>query len=327
MIRQKQYNIFLILVLLFGVSAQQLKAQVTVSVKMDTVRLLIGDQTKLRMEAVFPASALVGFPIFADTIIKNLEIVNIANPDTVKENGNLKVTQEYTVTSFDAGTYEVPPMNFTVGFPKSGRLDTLLSVPVYFIVMTMPLDTITRNAIADIKKPIEAPLTMAEVWPYVGYGLAVLVILFLAYFLYMKFARKKPIFEKREIPKEPAHIIALRSLDALNEEKVWQRGELKEYYSRLTEVVRRYIEDRFQIPAMESTSDDIIDAFRSGGLLTNELKNDLFDTLVRADFVKFAKATTLADENEESMKFAYNFVLKTKPVEILREEDEIEKGD
>lgn len=327
MTRQKHYIIFFISVLVLWASAHSLKAQIAVTVKMDTVRLLIGDQTKLRMEAVFPESASVGFPVFADTIIKNLEIVNISNPDTVKENANLKVTQEYTVTSFDAGTYEIPSMNFTVGFPQSGRIDTLHSVPVYFIVITMPIDTTNADAITDIKKPIEAPLTMAEVWPYVGYGLAALVVVFLTYILFMKFARKKPIFVKREIPKEPAHVIALRSLDALNDEKVWQRGELKEYYSRLTEVVRRYIEDRFQIPAMESTSDDIIDAFRVGGLLSNELKNDLFDTLVRADFVKFAKATTLADENEESMKFAYNFVLKTKPVEILREEDEIEKGD
>ena len=74
---------------------------------------------------------------------------------------------------------------------------------------------------------------------------------------------------------------------------------------------------------MESTTDEIIDACRKSDELSNELKNDLFDTLTLADFVKFAKAITVATENETSLKFAYNFVLKTKPVEVLRDEDEL----
>lgn len=300
-----------------------MQAQVMVSAKLDTSMMLIGDQTKFRMEATFPDSVLVGFPIFADTIIDKLEILNITNIDTQKVDDGLKLVQEYLVTSFDSGWYQIPPLNFTITYPKSGRVDTLQSVPTFFGVMTMPLDTANANAIADIKKPMEAPITIQEILPIAGIGLGVVIFLFVAYLLYMKLARKKPIFVKKEKPKEPAHVIALRDLDLLQEQKLWQQGEAKAYYSRLTEIIRTYIEDRFSIPAMESTTDEIIDACHKSDELSNELKNDLFDTLTLADFVKFAKAITVATENETSLKFAYNFVLKTKPAEVLRDEDEL----
>jgi len=299
--------------------------QVLVNVKIDTNIMLIGDQTNVTFEATFPESAMLSLPVFSDTIIDKLEILNISDIDTVKENGNIKIKQTYLVTNFDSGWYVIPPLNFTIGFPNMNRVDTIQSIPVYFGVMTMPIDTANANAITDIKALKNAPITFQEVLPFAGLGFGVLILAFLIYLLYLKLTHKEPLFIKHEKPKVPAHIIAFSELDKLKEDKLWQKGQVKEYYSRLTDIVRIYIEERYGILAMESTTDEIIDGFRISGTLDKELKDGLFDTLVRADFVKFAKANPLADENDESLKFAYKFITKTKPVEVLREEDEAKK--
>jgi len=302
-------------------------AQVSIDIKMDTNMLMIGDQTNVIFEASFPDSVMVSLPVFSDTIIDKLEILDITDIDTVIENQFIKISQKYLVTIFDSGWYEIPSLDFTIGYLDTNKFDTLQSNPLYFGVMTMPLDTANAESITDIKAPIGAPITFKEVLPFVGIGFGVLLLALLIYILYLKFAKKEKIFVKKEKPKEPAHLIAFRNLDTLKDEKLWQKGHTKQYYSRLTEVIRTYIEDRFGILAMESTTDEIIDAFRLSKDIDKELKDGLFDTLVRADFVKFAKAEALADENEQSLKFAYKFVSSTKVVEELRENDEKNKSE
>lgn len=303
-------------------------SQVTVDVKMDTNMLLIGDQTKFTLEANYPDSVFVRFPVFSDTIIDKLEIVDIAVPDTLHENNFFTVKHAYTVTSFDSGWYTIPPQPFTIGFPASDKVDTLHSLETYFGVITMPLDTANPNAIADIKAPVSAPVTFKEILPFAGGFIGLLLLAFVVYYLYKRLAKKEPVFVKKEKPKEPAHVIALRDLEQLTHEKLWQKGEVKQYYSELTEIVRRYIEDRFNKAALEQTTDEIIDEMRTVNEVDKVLKDGLFDLLVRADLVKFAKGQAVADENEQSLQFAYNFVNKTKPVVQLRDENsEPGKGD
>jgi len=321
-IELKAFRLLITLICFISLS-QTSFSQVTVSVKMDTSMLLIGDQTYLVLEASFPDDMLVNMPIFADTIIDKLEILSVSNIDTIRENQLTRISQKYHVTSFDSGWYVIPPQNFIISLPKINRIDTVQSKPIYFGVMTMPVDTANANAITDIKAPIDAPITFKEILPFIGIGFGVLLVAFALYWLYLKWAKKEPLFVKKEVPKEPAHLTAYRGLDDIKNEKLWQKGQTKEYHSRLTEVVRVYIEDRYGILAMESTSDEIMEAFRISGNLDKELKDGLFDMLMLADFVKFAKAEPLANENEQSLTFAYQFVDKTKPVEILREEDEV----
>ncbi len=302
----------LVMLLMLAVAGKNAIAQVTLNVKMDTNMLLIGDQTKFSMQASFPKDVDVVFPVFSDTIIDKLEIISIAKPDTVVVDEIIKLTHAYTVTSFDSGWYEIPPLDFGIKWADSDLLDTIKSNPVYFGVITMPIDTANSDAITDIKAPLGAPITFKEIAPFAGVGLGVLLLAFLAYYLYMRFGKKEPIFVRKEKPKEPAHLIAFRNLDALRTEKLWQGGRNKAYYSGLTDVVRTYIEDRYSVPAMEQTTDEIRLALKNMSALEQGLKSELFEVLSRADFVKFAKATTMPDENEKSMEFAYRFVEKTK---------------
>ena len=115
-------------------------------------------------------------------------------------------------------------------------------------------------------------------------------------------------------PLEPAHVIAFRELDRLKEEKIWNRGMVKEYYTRLTEITRKYIERQFDIPAMESTTEEILDAFKRANLDDNLLNEMLKELLELADLVKFAKEDPLPVDNQTNLNNAYIFVQKTYPL-------------
>jgi len=310
----------IILFLLFGLSSvMQANAQVKISASIDTVMLLIGDQTTLRLSATYPEGMAVQMPILTDTIIRQLEVIEASTFDTTAVNGQVTINQAYVVTSFDSGYYQIPQFPLAITMPD-GSFDTIYSNNLYFGVMTMPIDTTQPNAIADIRALEEAPVTFKEVLPWLLYSLLGILIVALVYLLVRKLGGKESIFMVKEAPKEPAHVIALRDLDTLKEQKLWQRGLTKEYYSSLVDILRVYLDNRFNIQAMESTSEEILRAVGPCSEITREQKDELKQLLYRADFVKFAKASALADENEDSYCFVEGFVVSTKLVEQLHED-------
>jgi hypothetical protein len=169
----------------------------------------------------------------------------------------------------------------------------------------------STDQIFDIKLPYGAPITFREILPYLLAGTALLI---LAYFLIYSLRRKKrdePIIRKIR-PSEPAHIIALRDLDKLKSEKIWQQDKIKLYYTRLTEILRVYIENRYGILAMEQTSNETLQSLLESGFNDNNLFEKLKEILLLADLAKFAKAKPLASENETAMLSSYIFVNETK---------------
>jgi hypothetical protein len=112
----------------------------------------------------------------------------------------------------------------------------------------------------------------------------------------------------------PPHVWALKELDKLQNDKLWQTGEVKNYYSRLTDIARTYIELRYKIPAMEKTTDELMSSMHKG-IMKQSLKKELNDVLTLSDFVKFAKAQPDFIENENSLKIVKDFIDKTKLIE------------
>lgn len=318
-------RIFTVVAVSFLLLAGIANGQVNVTATMDTSMMLIGDQTNLRLEASFPQGYSVAMPVFADTVIRKLEVIEAGTVDTAFADGILRLNQKYIVTCFDSGWYTVPQLPFVIAQPD-GFTDTIYSAPIYFGVMTMPLDTANANAITDIKPMQDAPFIVKELVPYLKIALLVILALAaVAFIIYVLVRRKRnePVFSRPK-PQEPAHVVALRELDLLKEQKLWQRGLVKEYYTSLTEIVRIYLFGRFGLQAMESTTAEILQLTKPVAEIDKDLRNGLQELLERADFVKFAKAQTEANENEASFEFVEHFVLATKPVEQLRDEDDDE---
>lgn len=319
-------QIKILLVLFVAMLAGNLKAQqIKATASLDSANILLGDQVKLFLEIDHPKNVEVSFPQLPDTIAGFIEVIRKTSVDTFEGDNSdrIKQIQAYTITSFDSGTYRIPPYWF--GINADGNIDSVPSNGVTLNVFSMQIDT-TKGP-TDIKMPYGAPLTLKEVTPYI---LGVILIGAIIFFLLYSIKRKKknqPLFVRPQKPKEPAHIVALRELDRIKEEKVWQKGKTKLYYSDLTDTLRTYIEDRFEIRAMEQVTDEILDSFRhQKGLLTDKTFSNLTQILQLADLVKFAKYQPLPDDDNLALVNAYFFVNETKKAEPKKSNVE-EKGE
>lgn len=293
-----------------SVNAQRIKA----TASLDSANILIGDQVKLFLEIDHPKDVNVQFPAVPDTINDLIEVISRSGVDTFEldDENLMKQIQAYTITSFDSGSYRIPPYWFKIDL--NGTIDSIPSNGVTLNVYTMQVDT-TKGP-TDIKMPYGAPLTLKEVTPYIlGAILIGAIVFFLLYSIKRK-KNNKPIFARPAKPKEPAHIVALRELDRIKSEKVWQKGKTKQYYSELTDTLREYIEDRFGIRALEQTTDETIASFRvQKGLINEKHFSNLTQLLQLADLVKFAKYQPLPDDDNLSLVNAYFFVNDTKKEE------------
>ena len=303
--------------LLFGfgnANAQQIKA----TARLDSTNILLGDQVKLFLEIDHPKNVRVEFPAVPDSIVNNhIEVLQRSGIDTFDTDNDeyQKQIQSYLITSFDSGSYRIPPYWFRINM--NGRIDSIPSNGVTLNVHTMAIDT-TRGPV-DIKMPYAAPLTLKEVTPYILGIILIGAILFFILYSIKRKKKNKPIFAKPKKPKEPAHIIALRELDRIKNEKIWQKGKIKEYYSEVTETLREYIEDRFEIRAMEQTSDETLESFRHRRDLLKEKSFEKLSSILKlADLVKFAKYKPLPDDDNMTLVNAYFFVNETKKEEMKK---------
>ncbi len=310
-------------VFISGISnAQQIKA----TASLDSANILIGDQVKLFLEIDHPKNIKVEFPEVPDTIQNLIEVLDRSAIDTFEMDDEtlMKQIQSLTITSFDTGSYRIPPYWFT--FEMNGLVDSIPSNGVTLNVFTMQIDT-TRGP-TDIKMPYDAPLTLKEVIPYILGVILIGAIVFLVLYSIKRKKKNQPIFSRPEKPKEPAHIIALRELDRIKNEKLWQKDKAKQYYSEVTETLREYIEDRFEIPAMEQTTEEILSSFRYRKELLGEKSfTNLSQILTLADLVKFAKYKPLPDDDNLTLVNSYFFVNDTKKEEPKKSEKQEDKDD
>jgi hypothetical protein len=202
----------------------------------DTNKLLIGDQTYFRITVENKPGVTVEWPLISDSLIKGIEIVKRFLPDTIRKQSNsIRIQQKFLITSFDSGQYNLPAIKIAISTGQ--KHDSISTNPVSLWVSTLPVDT--AKAIFDIKKPYGAKLSFAEILPYIELGLGLVLLVLLIFYIVRRVKKQKPLLPTRIIV-EPAHIIALRNLDLLKEEKLWQQGHVKQYYTKLTDIIRIY---------------------------------------------------------------------------------------
>jgi hypothetical protein len=297
----------------------QVKGQdVKVTAGFDSSRIYIGDQIHFTVTVELPSDLLVALPILKDTLCRNIEILSSSAMDSSLIGDNrVRITCKYLITSFDSGFYQVPPV-FAEIKNENGikRFYSEYSPLKVMRMMIAPADT-TAN-IYDIIEPYRAPVTIGEVLPWI---LLVVIAAAVAWFL-TKLLRK--LIKKRTgkvpvINLDPAHIIAFRDLEKLKEEKLWQKGEIKQYYSRLTEIIRQYLENRFGVFSLELTTSETLDALIRTGFKKDNSYTKLKSVLTGADLVKFAKYKPEPSENELHFEDSWEFILTTKKQDEITE--------
>ena len=305
--------------------------QVNVNASLDSLQLLIGEQAKLKLEISMDANQRLQLPVFQDTIIKGVEVVDVAKPDTqfLNDKKRMLISQEYTITSFDSALYYLPPLEVLVnGKPY---LSKALALKVYSI----PVDTLHPDKFFGPKPIHEISITWEDIANIVYSSIALLALIGLGIYLYRRYKDNKPIIRKIKIePKLPPHQLALKEIDRIKADKNLRNTNPKEYYTELTDVLRNYMEERFGFNAMEMTSNEIIDKLVENN--DKESVKDLMELFQTADLVKFAKHSPLMNENDMNLVNAVDFINKTKvdvdpnvkpePTEITIEEKRSKQG-
>lgn len=288
---------------------QAIAQQVQVEASLDSNLLLIGQQTTLNITVTKPNSLGIRFPFFVDTLTRNVEILEVADVDSVVIDENTsRLSQQLTITSFDSGFHYIRPLPIVAA--NNGLIDTFYTEGLGLEIVLVPVDT--TQAIKAIKGIEEVPLTFRELLPYLLIGLLVLLLgLGILFYLRRRGQAEKPIFTPSK-PKEPAHVIALRALNELEREEYWQKGQIKPFYSGLTDILKAYIEQRYNFPAVEQTTDEVLDTFSNSGMQTQIPYEQLQQLLFLSDLVKFAKAKPSIEEHKRSFDQVVQFVNETK---------------
>lgn len=297
------------LFLLFGFSVFSQKPMVQVQAETSSIR--IGEQFNLRISVNETKNVIL--PKLA---LKGLEVIDSAKIDTLEN----KLIQKYIITGFDSGSFYIPQQQVFV------KNQAYLTDSLLINVATVAIDTtkIKKYPIKTIKKE---PYVFDDFKLYIYLLIAAIVII--GFWIYWFVIRKRKTEEDEPTYKAlPPYEEAIYKLNELDEKLLWQNNKVKEYYSELTDIIRGYIERELKVPALEKTSDEIIDMlkdFNDADTITpnKETIVKLKELLREADLVKFAKSKPLASEIEEDRKDAEEIVHHLKPKPISKN-DELE---
>lgn len=285
--------------------------QPTVETSVDSTEYQIGDYIYYDVTITHNAATKIFFPAIADSI-KPFEIVKTAEPVIEKTGNNIRANYMFTIAGYDSGDMTIP--SFLI--PYKANDDTAYQfVSTDSITVTVhSLPAVLEKDIEDIKEPLLLPMDWRELLIYIVIGLIVLAV---AYYFYRRWKKRKTeIPKEKPKPVKPAFQIALERLDELEKKELWQKGEIKQYHTEITEVIRAYFEERFRFNALEMTTNEILQTLHrlKGGKAVLEAAKEF---LYNADMVKFAKFEPLASVNEEMMRQAREIVTSTKRSEPM----------
>jgi len=314
----KRFTFFIVIFWLFSfANAQEYSAKA----KLDSAHILIGDHLNVHLEVTAPKGKSVLIPQLNEKITEEMQAsfdwISNSKFDTIINEEHYILKQTITITAFDSGNYV---------FPAIPVLDIDSQIvaqtnPLFFEVSTVAVDT--TAAIKDIKGISKIQFSFHEFWMYVKeyalfivVGLLVIGLIVYGAWRYIKKKRaQKPLPAVKPKPKIKPHITALKELEKLRQKKLWEQGKTKEYYSELIDIVRIYMDDQWDIGAMEMVTSEIMDALKNTEI-HEEVRKRLHQACTIADLVKFAKYTPFPTDHDMAFKDCREFVERTAEVGV-----------
>lgn len=300
---------YIILICLSGLALIDAQAQVSVQAKIDSISILIGQQAHMTVDVTAPKGARVQWQTWKGPrayLVPGVEILDISKSDTVDaDGGKMTVSKVFTLTSFDEHLYPLPGINVKVN-GKNYKANSLA-----LKVVTVDVDTLHPNQFFPPKDVQNNPFQWSE-WSTV-FWLALLMLLLcgVGVYLYIRLKQNKPVITRTLIVKKILpHQKALNAIDKIKAEHLQTSEDQKTYYTKLTDAIRQYIYERFGFNAMEMTSSEIISHLQETG--DQKMMDELRELFQTADLVKFAKYSTLINENDMNLVNAVNFIDQTK---------------
>ena len=289
-----------------------LVAQVSVTAQLKTQDMLIGDQVRLTVRISLPAGTTFKSVKIKEALkqVPKVELVEAGSLLTVAQEPQQILEQQFVLTSFEAGSYEIPPITIDFeegGLTKSASASAALPLKVGSIPVNSERDTL--RAIKNINRE------EIQVSDFLFPALIILALLtllgFSIYYLLRRKQKQQPVVVLPPPPPPPAHETALQKLLELEQSDLLDKGEVNAFQTQLTYILREYLEGRYGIHALESTTDDILESLRSIGV-PDDWRAQLRQMLQTADLVKFAKAQPPLSFHVEALYSVKTFVEQTK---------------
>lgn len=297
-------------------SALSASAQVSVEAVIDSIQIFVGQQAHVTLTATAKENAKVEFPQFKSTeyITPGVEVLDRKELEQQpQDNGFVSRSMVYTMTSFDDTLYYLPPMTVKIdGKPYKSKSLALK-------VLTFEVDTLHADQFFGPKDVQDNPFQWSD-WS-LPFWLSVLMLILLAvtYYLYLRLRDNKPIISHIRIVKRLLpHQKAMKEIEQIKADKMVNSENSKEYYTKLTDTLRKYIEERYGFNAMEMTSSEIIERLTASQ--DQKSLDELRQLFTTADLVKFAKYSTLINENDANLVNAIEFINQTKLENVPVEE-------
>ena len=274
-------------------------AQASVEVKIDPIEMMIGKQAQVTMTVQAAEGAKIEMPVFQprQQIVAGVEVINVEHPT-----GHSLLL---TLTSFDGNLYYLPPFKVKV----NGK--TVESKSLALKVVEVEVDTTRLDKFFGPKDVQDNPFQWSDWSLSFWLSILMLVLLALAYYLYLRLRDNKPIIARIKIVKRLLpHQKAMKEIDQIKADKMVSSENQKEYYTKLTDTLRKYIEERYGFSAMEMTSTEIIERLMADD--DQQGLSELRQLFMTADLVKFAKYSTMINENDANLVNAIDFINQTK---------------
>ncbi len=311
-----------IFLLILGISCVlNSNAQIKVDAYLDTLQILIGDQVLVHYNIYMPEDAQIKNVAYQG-VYDSLEYVDLLNIYSLKnitsqQTGAKYFKQSLQISSYDSGTYVIPGVEFDI------QLDNqLYKATSNSVVLDVHPVNLSENLL-----PIKDILDEKRNWrDYLKFA-AIPLVAILAFFLFLFIrSRIKNMKSKEEAipeviqPQLPAHEIAKQKLDDLLKQELWQNNQVKEYYAQVSLICREYIENRFEVNAVEDVTFEIIPNLKKHPEMDKYNLETLRNILTDADMVKFAKVKPNEEKHQQIIEDAYRFVKNTKKIEIIKED-------
>ena len=303
---------FLMIGLMLGLWSVASAQGVEVSAKVQDDHVSVGKPFSLELMMKVPYGYYVEWNEFAtDTLSEQIDILKRSDMQrTADADSNIIVQQQLTLMTFDTGYVQIPPVGLTYAKSVEDQLRMkAFTDPIQLYSSTITVDT--TQAFRPLMQPIEKPVSMKEVFPWI---LGVLLLALIGLIVWFFWKHRKPRVDENgepiKGPVTPPYDKAIGDLESLKQQKLWQVGKVKEYYSGLSDIAREYIEGQFKVNAVEMTTDDILREVQ-GLNFDHEIYGKLKDTMELSDLVKFAKYTASSLENDNAMSDMTDFVNKS----------------
>ena len=306
----------LIISIILTASVLAASAQVSVEAVIDSIQIFVGQQAHVTLTATAKENAKVEFPQFKPTeyITPGVEVLDRQELELQpQDNGFVSRSMVYTMTSFDDTLYYLPPMTVKIdGKPYKSKSLALK-------VLTIEVDTLHADQFFGPKDVQDNPFLWSDWSLPFWLSVAMLVLLAITYYLYLRLRDNKPIISHIRIVKRLLpHQKAMKEIEQIKADKMVTSENSKEYYTKLTDTLRKYIEERYGFNAMEMTSSEIIEKLMASQ--DQKALDELRQLFTTADLVKFAKYSTLINENDANLVNAIDFINQTKLENVPVEE-------